>query len=101
MIKGEFDMNEKKLTINGEEVTWNKLFKESGEIISVKDLINTNRDLIDMLNHMFSAGDDFGVKYFIQSGGLERLELSLEYITKRLEIISNNICPDEQAEGFK
>ncbi|RGI31861.1 hypothetical protein [Melissococcus sp. OM08-11BH] len=92
-------MNEKKLTINGNKVTFDYLFKKADELIGVKNTIDSSRDLIDLINNVFSSGDDFSIKYFIQSGGLERLELSLEDVSKRLETISNSICPDEQVEG--
>ena len=94
-------MNEKKLTINGNKVTFDYLFKKADELIGVKNTIDSSRDLIDLINNVFSSGDDFSFKYFIQSGGLERLELSLEDVSKRLETISNSICPDEQVEGVK
>ena len=94
-------MNEKKLTINGNEVTFDYLFKKADELIGVKNSLDSSRDLIDLINNVFSSGDDFSFKYFIQSGGLERLELSLEDVSKRLETISNSICPDEQVEGVK
>lgn len=94
-------MNEKKLTINGNKVTFDYLFKKADELIGVKNTIDSSRDLIDLINNVFSNGDDFSFKYFIQSGGLERLELSLEDVSKRLETISNSICPDEQVEGVK
>lgn len=94
-------MNEKKLTINGNKVTFDYLFKKADELIGVKNTLDSSRDLIDMLNSIFASGDDFSFKYFIQSGGLERLELSLEDVSKRLETISNGICPDEQVEGMK
>lgn len=94
-------MNEKKLTINGNKVTFDYLFKKADELIGVKNTLDSSRDLISILNNMFAGGDDFSFKYFIQSGGLERLELSLEDVSKRLETVSNNICPDEQVEGVK
>lgn len=99
MKKGDLLMEKKHLTIKGNKITWESLFKEADEIIGVRDLVNSNRDLISMINNLFASSDDFNFKYFIQSGGLERLDLSLEYIAKRLEAISNNICPDEQLES--
>ena len=91
-------MNEKKITINGNKVTFDYLFKKADELIGVKNTLDSSRDLIDLLNSVFSNGDDFSFKYFIQTGGLTRLELLLEDVSKRLETISNSICPDEQVE---
>lgn len=91
----------KKLTINGNKVTFDYLFNKADELIGVKNTLDSSRDLISILNNMFAGGDDFSFKYFIQSGGLERLELSLEDVSKRLETIFNSICPDEQVEGVK
>lgn len=91
-------MIEKKIRINGNELSGEHLYKEANSLIGIKHVIDSNKDTLDIVNYLYRDENMIAVNYFIQDGVLEKLSQSLSYVSEQLESISNNICPDETEE---
>lgn len=83
------------IKLAGKPVTHDKLLQESSGIEKQANVLDIVIELLGTKELAYEQGDQFSLKYFIASGGLNKVTDVLKDIQENLIVISNNICPDE------
>lgn len=75
-------------------MTNNDLMKYAVELTNLSQQAKVLKRLAETVEYARVTGDDFSLKYQINSGLLGEIGDSLEILEKDIQRISNEICPD-------
>lgn len=75
-------------------MTNNDLMKYAVELTNLSQQAKVLKRLAETVEYARVTGDDFSLKYQINSGLLGEIGDSLEILEKDIQRISNDICPD-------
>lgn len=89
------NLNNKQIFIEGKQVTEDYLLDVATELTTVTDLVKLIRQPIGLLNHASVRKEQEIINYYIYSGSLSCLENNLIELEKKIQELSNSICPDE------
>lgn len=87
-------MKNNEIKIDGKTVTEKRLVDASEELINLSEVLELAIMVLEEKGYQLSRGDEFALKFFIQSKGLEKIEDALNQVNDKLIKISNSICPD-------
>lgn len=88
------EKNKKDVTIDGEVVTGDFIYKKSCELIKYYNQIKMMSDSLGNVYYQVQKGDVFALNYFGMNG-LETVLENLHDIEAGILEISNALCPDE------
>lgn len=75
-------------------ITNNDLMKYAVELTNLSQQAKVLKRLAETVEYARVTGDDFSLKYQINSGLLGEIGDSLEILEEAIQRISNEICPD-------
>ncbi|BCA84937.1 hypothetical protein EsVE80_04600 [Enterococcus saigonensis] len=75
-------------------ITNDELMKYAVELTNLSQQAKVLKRLAETVEYARVTGDDFSLKYQINSGLLGEIGDSLEILEKDIQRISNEICPD-------
>lgn len=88
-------MKNNQIMIDEKPVTEDYLLDIATELITLSEYVELVRQPLELINLASINKDSLTVNHYIYSGKLQCVENNLEEIQKKIQELSNKICPDE------